>query len=113
MKVILSLICLCFWVHSYAQFDDSKIESTLSEDQKKELKKNYLKDTKSDHELAVKLMRLDFAPYIKKLNRDIVTYNYRMPNEFSSKDNSALDMKSDSQDAIEYASKWAKAAKNP
>lgn len=111
MKAILSLSILLFSFSSFGQFNDSKVETKLSDVQKDELKKSYLKDVKSDHELAVKLMRLDLAPYIMKLNRDIVTYNYRHQNFFSNKKLSELDKTSDSQDAIDYAKTWAVAAK--
>lgn len=90
-------------------YDDKKIETTLSDEEKKSIRESYLK-SKDDVELAVKLLRLDLAPYLTTLNRDILTYNYRRVSElgFDVKTNQS----SDTLEAVKYAQKWAGAAKS-
>jgi hypothetical protein len=105
MKTLFFL--LAFSNSVFAQIDGAKVETSLSEQQKSDLRRSYL-GSSADKELALKLLRLDFAPYIKKLDRDIETYNYRKPSEFSS--TPVTDLTSDSPSAVSYANQWAVAA---
>jgi hypothetical protein len=92
----------------FADVDGAKVEAKLNEQQKEKIKETYLKGS-GDLDLAVKLFRLDLAPYIKTLDRDIVTYNYRTTKEFSEKP--FTDEGIDSPAAVAYANKWGVAAK--
>lgn len=87
--------------------DEQKIAAKLSTSDKNNLRKKYLA-TKDDKELAIKMLRLDLAPYIKTMNRDIVTYNYRKISELKFK---PLNSASDTPEALKYAKEWSEAAK--
>lgn len=89
------------------KLDDEKVSKTLSEADKKLVREKFL-TAKDDKELAIKMLRLDLAPYIKTMNRDIVTYNYRRVSELKF---NPLNSSSDTPEALKYAKEWGEAAK--
>lgn len=89
------------------KLDDEKVSKTLSEADKNLIRKKFL-TAKDDKELAIKMLRLDLAPYIKTMNRDIITYNYRRVSELKF---NPLNSSSDTPEALKYAKEWGDAAK--
>ena len=106
-SLLLSLLFMHTAFSKTVIVDDQKIAAKLSTSDKNNIRKKYLA-TKDDKELAIKMLRLDLAPYIKTMNRDIVTYNYRKTSELKFK---PLNSASDTPEALKYAREWSEAAK--
>jgi hypothetical protein len=91
------------------QSDDKKQEILLSAKDEDELRDQYIKNSSSEEAAAIKMLTLDLAPFVKTLDRDIVTFNYR--------DKTTLKISNDeipsteTKKGIEYAKGWGGAVK--
>jgi hypothetical protein len=113
MRYIVSFILLLSfgaWSQSSNEItDEEKLKIILTAREKQEIQNEYLKNSTSEFDTAVKMLTLDFAPYVKTLDRDIVTYNYR--DKKTLKLNANEIPSSETIKGIDYAKSWGGAIK--